>query len=253
MKNVLKKLFASPVYIGLALGLVLLIVWIVQKRSNGSNVDVVAVRSAVDGREYTVQNKPDKQQAANLLAQIRAKMIRLVDYVTKTNGNGGGNNGPKAQPEDERQYGSYEERAARLAKRFDADRISEGNEDPRYTTYTLNKGDKVVFCLRARGEDDRIHDLPMMTFVAVHELAHIASVTEHHTPEFASNFAWLLRNAVACGIYTFEDFKTRPRRYCGIDVTDTPLDSSNGGLEHFIMGLLGGSKKPKGWCSRCRQ
>jgi hypothetical protein len=184
---------------------------------------VVVVKSAVDGRDYVVQNKPDKQQAADMLAQVRQRMIKLVDYL-KTNGNNAGSSqGPAASPNDEKEYGSYQSRVDRIVQRFNPDRISEGNEDIRYTTYTLNKGEKIVFCLRARGEDDRVHDLSMMTFVAIHELAHIASVSQNHTEEFKMNFAWLLRHAVACGVYNVEDFRARPRRYCGIDVTDSPL------------------------------
>jgi hypothetical protein len=243
MKNTFLKLFI-PLLIVLVL-----IVW-VRKR----NVEVSVVRSSVDGREYVVQNKQDRQQAADTLARVRARLIRLIDYLKQTGGRtdqrGGAKQGPRIADGDERRYGSYEERVKRLVRRFNPNRISEGNEDVRYTTYTLNKGEKIVFCLRARDEDDRVHDLKMMTFVAIHELAHIASKTEHHTPEFQANFAWLLRNAVNCGVYTFEDFKARPRRYCGIDVTDTPLSGGGGGIEHFILGLLG--KEQQGWCSRCR-
>lgn len=199
----------------------LLLVW-----AKKSNTEVTMVRSQVDGREYVVQNKPDKQAAADTLAKVRQRMIKLVEYVKQNNGQlGGGTKGvdEKEIKNDEQKFGRYDERVKRLAVRFNPDRISEGNEDVRYTTYTLNKGEKIVFCLRARGEDDRVHDLSLMTFVAIHELAHVASVTEHHTPEFHSNFAWLLRHAIDCGVYRYEDFKAQPRRYCGIDVTDTPL------------------------------
>ena len=211
-------------FIPLLLGL-LLLVWF-QKR----NVEVSVVRSTIDGRDYVVQNKPDKQEAADMLAQVRARMIKLVNYMKKTNGTAslqgsGKESGPKIDEDDESKYGKYEERTKRLVDRFNPDRISEGNEDVRYTTYTLNKGEKIVFCLRARGEDDRVHDLNMMTFVAIHELGHVASITNHHSLEFKSCFAWLLRNAVACGVYSYEDFNSRPRNYCGIDVTDSPLSN----------------------------
>ena len=224
---------ANDKFLKLFIPLLIVLVLIVWMRKR--NVEVSVVRSSVDGREYVVQNKPDKQKAADTLAKVRARMVRLVDYMKKTNGVVDSKSGPKTAANDERQYGSYGERTKRVVSRFNPDRISEGNEDVRYTTYTLNKGEKIVFCLRARDEDDRVHDLAMMTFVAVHELAHIASVTEHHTPEFANNFAWLLKHAVACGIYTFEDFNARPRRYCGIDVTDTPLseNGASGNIEHF--------------------
>lgn len=199
----------------------LVLFWLM--RQNRSQTEVTMVRSSIDGREYLVQNKPDKQQAADLLAKVRQRMIRLVEYLKKTNGNGGSSGPHSPDGDDVEKFGSYEDRVTRIASRFNPDRISEGTEDVRYTTYTLNKGEKIVFCLRARGEGDHVHDLAMLTFVAIHELAHIASVSEHHTPEFHANFAWLLRNAVACGVYTYENFKARPRRYCGIDVTDTPL------------------------------
>ena len=203
---------AQGYFLAIFVGILLLLFAFTYYRKQ--NTEVVVVKSLVDGRDYVVQNKPDKQSAADMLAQVRQRMMKLVDYV-KNNNAGTGN--------DEKEYGTYQSRTDRLLLRFNADRISEGNEDTRYTTYTLNKGEKIVFCLRARGEDDRVHDLSMMTFVAIHELAHITSISEHHTDEFKSNFAWLLRQAVACGVYNVEDFKTRPRRYCGIDVTDTPL------------------------------
>jgi hypothetical protein len=184
-----------------------------------SSVGLVPVRSKIDSREYYVQDKPDKQDAADALAQVRGKMIALIECL-KRSSKGSVEGSP---PDDEKKFGSYASRVDRLIKRFNADRISEGNEDIKYTTYTLNKGEKMVFCLRARGEDDRVHDIPMMTFVAIHEMGHVASVTEHHTPEFHSNFAWLLRHAVKCGIYEVENFKAKPRQYCGITVSDTPL------------------------------
>lgn len=183
------------------------------------SVAIVPVRSRIDSREYYVQDKHDKQDAADALAQVRAKMIALIECL-KRSSKGAVEGGPA---DDEQKFGSYESRVNRLIKRFNPDRIAEGNEDLKYTTYTLNKGEKMVFCLRARGEDDRVHDIPMMTFVAIHEMGHVASVTEHHTPEFHSNFAWLLRHAVKCGIYEVENFKARPRQYCGITVSDTPL------------------------------
>jgi hypothetical protein len=205
----------------LSIFLPVLIVLLLLMWSQKSSTEVSVVRSSVDGREYVVQNKADKQQAADMLAQVRQRMITLVNYLKKTGGKVTGKN--EDAQKDQKQYGTYEERVKRVASRFNPDRISEGNEDVRYTTYTLNKGEKIVFCLRARGEDDRVHDLSLMTFVAIHEMAHIASVSEHHTPEFQANFAWLLRNAIDCGVYRYEDFKAQPRRYCGIDVTDTPI------------------------------
>lgn len=181
-----------------------------------SNVAIVPVKSTFDNRVYYVQDKPDKQSAANLLAQVRGKMISLVECVKASGGKVDG------LPDDQKEYGSYQSRVDRLVKRFNPDKIAEGNEDVQYTTYTTNKS-SIVFCLRARDEKDDVHDLEMMTFVAIHEMGHITSVTEHHTPEFHSNFKWLLKNAIKCGIYHPENFRASPRNYCGMKVSDSPV------------------------------
>lgn len=200
---------------------IILVVWLVLRRTD-KHTEVTTVRSSIDGREYVVQNKADKQQAADLLAQVRQRMIKLVEYI-KLHGDGPGKAGPKPIENDVELYGPYADRAQRLITKFDPDKISEGNEDAKFTSFTIDKGEKMVFCLRARGEGDHVHDLAMMTFVAIHEMAHVATVSEHHTPEYSAVFAWLIRHAVDAGIYSFEDFRARPRKYCGIDVTDSPL------------------------------
>jgi hypothetical protein len=209
----------------MAVGLILLcvcsaiIVVIILKRNifgSSSDVDIVPVRSTVDDRVYYVQDKPDKQSAANLLAQVRAKMVALVECVKASSGK------VEGLPDDQAQYGSYQSRVDRLSQRFNPDKIAEGNEDVKYTTYTIDKT-RMVFCLRARDEQDSVHDLEMMTFVAIHEMAHITTITEHHTPEFNSNFKWLLKNAVKCGIYRPENFKASPRNYCGLRVSESPI------------------------------
>ena len=39
---------------------------------------------------------------------------------------------------------------------------------------------------------------------------------------FWNNFGWLLKQAEAKGIYTFQDFKAHPVSYCGLHITDSP-------------------------------
>lgn len=168
------------------------------------NTEVVLVRSSVDGREYIVQNKPDKQEAANALATVRADLMKFVQLLQSKE--------------------AKDPRVQRLSTKFNPDAISEGTEDARYTSYTLNKGEKMVFCLRTRDHTDHVHRTSLLLFVAIHEIAHIATISEGHTDEFNENFKWLIERAVEYGIYTPENFRARPQKYCGIDVTDTPLD-----------------------------
>lgn len=173
------------------------------KNSKG---EVTSIKSTVDNRSYIVQNKKDKKDAANLLAQVRFKLVNLIDGLKNKH--------------------SEDDRVTRLVSRFNPDRISEGNGDSNYTSYTLNKGEKIVFCLRTRDTQDHLHHLNLIVFVAIHELAHVMTKSQGHTPEFNDNFKFLIETAVDLGVYTPENFRENPTTYCGIAVTDTPLDDS---------------------------
>lgn len=169
------------------------------------NGKVEYVTSTVDGRSYLVQSLPDKQDAADLLARIRANLISLRRHLEKTS------------PDDER--------TMRLVQRFNPDQISEGAESAKYTSYSINKGEKIVFCLRTRTAENKLEDINMMMFVAIHEVAHIATESVGHTEDFWENMAWLLEEAINIGVYQKQDFARNPRKYCGVTVSSSPLDS----------------------------
>jgi hypothetical protein len=165
------------------------------------NLEVV--RSTVDGRDYQVQSLPDKQEAANLLARIREQLVTLASHLSKM------------YPQDER--------TVMIQNNFNPDRISEGAESEKYTSYSINKGERIVFCLRQRDASKQLMDVNTMTFVALHELAHVASKDVGHTPNFWDNFRWLLEEAIQIGIYRKQNFREKPVPYCGITITDSPL------------------------------
>ena len=69
---------------------------------------IVPVQSTVDGRTYYVQDKADMQSAADTLAQVRDKMVRLVACVRDNVARGVSFPGV---PDDTKEYGSYQSRA----------------------------------------------------------------------------------------------------------------------------------------------
>lgn len=162
------------------------------------------VRSTVDGRDYLVQSLPDKQAAADLLAKIRANLMKLVSHL-------------------EKMYAD-DDRTKRILKNFDGENISEGTDNAKYTSYSVNKGEKIVFCLRSRDEKKKLEDLNTLMFVALHEMGHVCSASVGHNDEFWGNFRWLLEESVQIGIYAEQDFKSKPKEYCGIQITDSPLN-----------------------------
>lgn len=157
--------------------------------------------SSIDNRNYEVQIKDDAQEAANLIAQIREKLIIITDHLIKS------------YPDDER--------SNRLRKNFKPDNIKEGIDNPNYTSYSVNKGEQIVLCLRSH---NKLMDLNTMLFVVLHELAHICTLSIGHTTEFWDNFKWILEEAINIGIYKKQDFKLKNVDYCGMKITDSPLD-----------------------------
>lgn len=157
--------------------------------------------STIDNRNYEVQIKDDSQEAANLIAQIREKLIIITDHLIKS------------YPDDER--------SNRLIKNFKPDNIKEGIDNPNYTSYSVNKGEQIVLCLRSH---NKLMDLNTMLFVVLHELAHICTLSIGHTTEFWDNFKWILEESINIGIYKKQDFKLKNVDYCGMKITDSPLD-----------------------------
>jgi hypothetical protein len=135
---------------------------------------------------------PDKQEAAELLKEIDIRIVKLIDYMCA----------------NKHDMGIY------LKKKYNSNSLSEGTLDHKYTTYTVNKGEQIVFCLRDRGSE-KLHKLNMIMFVALHELSHISSKSEGHTDEFRKNFIELLKIATKIGIYSNERFSSNPQTYCG--------------------------------------
>ena len=171
------------------------------------NNEIQYVESTVDRRKYLVRNVKDKVEAANLLARMRGKIAKLLEYL-------------------EVNYGS-EDRVKRLIKKFNPNRISESLKGSKYTSYSINKGQKIVLCLRSKDREQKLTELNTLMFVTLHELAHVMTISVGHTKEFWSNFKFLLKQAVKVGAYQNEDYSKNPRPYCGIEVNDSPLHNSS--------------------------
>jgi len=170
----------------------------------GENNEVEYIKSNIDNNLYLVRKMEDNQDAANILATIRQKLTKLSNTcLTKY---------PK------------NEAVIRLNEKFNPNNISETGKNSKYTSYSVNKGEKIVLCLRSRDGKDTLIDENTLTFVSIHELAHIMTLSVGHSDEFWKNFKFLLEEAINLKLYTKENYEMNPKKYCGITVTDTPLD-----------------------------
>jgi len=101
--------------------------------------------------------------------------------------------------------------------------IMETGADEKYTSYTVNKGERIVFCLRFK-IINTIHDINTIMYVVIHELAHIGCPEYGHTPLFKEIFKFLLIESSKIGIYTLIDYRKNPQNYCGMEINEYLLD-----------------------------
>ena len=183
-----------------------------------SQYPLTRVTSSVDGQTYSVRDMPDKQQAADMMARVRLKMNKLKMHLEST---------VPDKPQ-----------VKQLTRNFEAQsyRFKEATPDAEHTSYSVNKGEAVHFCLRQReGDDESIVDEEIITFVSIHEMGHMITKTIGHDADFWNNFAWLLQEAEKIGIYKHRDFKSHPVSYCGMKITDQPTyDASKDGTDFSV-------------------
>ena len=180
-----------------------------------SDYPTVPVKSTVDGQTYSVRDMPDKQAAADIMAKVRIKMNKLKIHLEE---------GFPDKPQ-----------VKQLSRTFEANpnRLIEATPDAEHTSYSVNKGESVHFCLRQReGNDESLVHEDIVTFVAIHEMGHMITKTIGHGPDFWNNFAWLLQEAERVGVYKHRDFRAHPVSYCGMKITDQPTyDATKDGTD----------------------
>ena len=183
--------------------LVVIILSLLLKAESFTN-ELTYTKSNLDGRKYLVRNLKDKRSAANLLAKIRGRCVYLCDCLARDFPN--------------------DEAVSRLIKNYNPDSIMESGRHSKHTSYSINKGEKIVFCIRSRDSNEKLVKTNILMFVALHELAHVMTKSIGHTDEFWDNFRFLLKQAIASKVYKHHDFRRKPVKYCGTEITDTPLN-----------------------------
>lgn len=166
-------------------------------------VDQIKVTSTVDGNSYLVKDSENSQEVADKLAKMNQKFLQIIRIAEDE------------FPDDPR--------VEFLKSNYNSNELSESVKDEKYTSYSVNK-EKILFCLIARDENGQLIDDNTLTYVGVHELAHLATDQIGHTDTFWDNFKWLLTIARDNGLYYYEDYAKYPKPYCGIHISSNILD-----------------------------
>lgn len=171
---------------------------------NSESFQLKCVVSTVDGNKYCVREREKVQAAVDLLAGVTEKCKELVKYM--------GEKHPEL------------ESVKRLVSGFNPKKVMETLPTSEYTAYSENKGEKIAFCLnKSKKNNDDLIDEHTLTFVSIHELAHVMTKSIGHKEEFWQNFKFLLENARDCGIHDPLDYKNEPQEYCGMKIHDSPF------------------------------
>ena len=176
------------------------------------STEVMFVETLRKGETFLVRKKNDAKEAANLLSELNRRLKLIIEYCN-----------------DEKNQTDYTEQnlidVKRLKSNYNENNISESSPGNKYTSYSINKGEKLVFCLRQKDGSDDLIDINTLMFVAIHELAHLMTESIGHTPEFWNNMRFLLKIGIKINVYEKQDFMSNPVDYCGMTITDTPLKS----------------------------
>jgi len=174
------------------------------------NDNLIYEQATFDNDYYWVRDLPDKSISANTLAKIKVNMIKLINHLK---------NNIKQFPDN---MSHIED----LVKRTQTINIMETPKDEKFTSYTVNKGEKIVFCLRSKILND-IHDINTLMYVVIHEMGHVACPEYGHTKLFKEIFKFLLTESSKINIYTIVNYKQNPQYYCGMTINEYLLDDMN--------------------------
>lgn len=164
------------------------------------------VKSSVNNVSYLVRDRHDSQQAADILGQIDNNIKDFIQFL-KDNKN----------DDKSKDYVQYIDQ---LDQRIKNVVISESSANSSYTSYSVNKGEELVFCLRSKYTNN-FHDINLLMYVVLHELSHIGCPEYGHGPLFKKIFAFFAMRGIDCKVYEKVNFGILPTEYCGLIIGES--------------------------------
>lgn len=163
-----------------------------------------------ENNQYWVRDLPDKDKATDVLIDLRKNLFELLDFIDKNNS-------------DSPEYKKFKKYIPLMKSRLSTVKIKETPASSSHTSYSVNKGEELVFCIRSK-KDNKLHDNNELLYVAIHELAHIGCPEIGHTKLFFELNVFLLKEAVKFNIYKYKNYNEKSIEYCGISLNHTILN-----------------------------
>jgi hypothetical protein len=149
--------------------------------------------------KYHIINDDDADKTAVIINDLNLFVIDVIDHL-------------KVAIVENRIDDDHMYFVKNLVNKYNPMVVSEGNSDDSDTSFIINKGDKMVICVKNRNNE--FHDMSLLKFVTLHEISHIGSIEYQHESEFWDNFRWLLRFVVKERMYEPIDYGKYPIEYC---------------------------------------
>ncbi len=150
-----------------------------------------------------MQDLPDQNQAASILGIVDNRIGILRDYLFANMD----------------KYPEYKPYIQQFCDKIKKVMLTENPQDSKYTSYTVNKGKEIALCLRSR-KTSQLHDINLIMYVVIHELAHVACPEIDHTPLFKKIFVFFLTISIQVGIYQKSNYHQQPAEYCGMTISE---------------------------------
>ena len=153
------------------------------------------------GTKFLVHKDKYNKEKANLLSKIVENLFMLKNHMVK----------------NINKFPSYKPYIEQLNDNLSENRtvIYETDPESNLTSYSVNKGEEISFCLKSK-KTDSLHDINLLMYVAIHELAHVACPEIGHGALFKKIFRKLAEEAINIGIYKKVNFSENPIEYCGM-------------------------------------
>jgi len=163
--------------------------------------NVVLITGQDNFTKYLVYDDDKKKESALLLENITENMFKLKTYLYTNKDN----------------FTEFKDYIKQLHRNLNKDRTLIYENDPKsdLTSFSVNKGEEIAFCLKSK-KSGEIHDANLIMYVALHEMAHIACPEIGHGELFKKIFKFLTEQAIELGIYKYDDYDSKPVEYCGM-------------------------------------
>ena len=184
--------------------LLIIIIYIVYSTKSNPVIEKMSLVEAFNKKKYLVRDLNDKEESANLLAKLMTNLKNLITFLKE-----------KSENTTDQELLKYKSNIESIYNKIDTVIVRENEGENDLTSYSVNKGEELVFCVRSK-INSKIHDINELMYVAIHEIAHIGCPETGHTRLFAKVNLFLLRKALEQGLYVYKNYASSPVEYCGM-------------------------------------